>query len=299
MPTVELTNIRKTFGPVIAVEDVSFNVEKGEIFGLLGPNGAGKTTSIRVLLDIFKPEHGHVAVLGGPMTEAKKDQIGYMPEDRGLYQDIELERCLVYLGSLKNMEPAEARRRMGEYLERFDLAAHKHKKVKELSKGMQQKAQLITTLVHKPEVVIIDEPFSALDPVNTQMVKDLLKEERHRGTTIVMCTHQMHQVEELADRIALINAGETVLYGGLTEIRRRFASDGVLVRAVNSLPSAIPGVQEIRPHNSSTLLKLENGKTPQEVLNTLIHQGIILEHFEIALPSLDEIFIQVVNHESE
>ena len=131
------------------------------------------------------------------------------------------------------------------------------------------------------------------------MVNDLLKEERHRGTTIVMCTHQMHQVEELADRIALINAGETVLYGGLTEIRRRFASDGVLIRAVNPLPSAIPGVQEVRPHNSSTLLKLENGKTPQEVLNTLIHQGIILEHFEIALPSLDEIFIQVVNHESE
>ena len=299
MSAIQVEHISKNFGSQRAVDDVSFEVERGEIFGLLGPNGAGKTTTIRIILDLFKPDSGRVSLLGGAMTEDKKNRIGYMPEERGLYQDIQLERTLVYLATLKGLSKAEAKKRIDEYLVRFDLAEHRKKKIKELSKGMQQKAQLITTLVHKPEVVIIDEPFSALDPVNTQMVKDLLKEERHRGTTIVMCTHQMHQVEELADRIALINAGEAVLYGGLTEIRRRFASDGVLVRAVNSLPSAIPGVQEIRPHNSSTLLKLENGKTPQEVLNTLIHQGIILEHFEIALPSLDEIFIQVVNHESE
>jgi len=299
MPNIIVDRISKAFGNLQAVKNVSFEVNPGEIFGLLGPNGAGKTTSIRIMLDIFKADSGTVSILGGAMTEEKKNRIGYLPEERGLYQDIQLERCLVYLATLKGLEESEARGRINDYLQKFDLADARKKKVKELSKGMQQKAQLITTLVHKPEVVIIDEPFSALDPVNTQMVKDLLKEERHRGTTIVMCTHQMHQVEELADRIALINAGETVLYGGLTEIRRRFASDGVLVRAVNSLPSAIPGVQEIRPHNSSTLLKLENGKTPQEVLNTLIHQGIILEHFEIALPSLDEIFIQVVNHESE
>ena len=299
MPNIIVDRISKAFGNLQAVKNVSFEVNPGEIFGLLGPNGAGKTTSIRIMLDIFKADSGTVSILGGAMTEEKKNRIGYLPEERGLYQDIQLERCLVYLATLKGLEESEARGRITDYLEKFDLADARKKKVKELSKGMQQKAQLITTLVHKPEVVIIDEPFSALDPVNTQMVKDLLKEERHRGTTIVMCTHQMHQVEELADRIALINSGETVLYGGLTEIRRRFASDGVLVRAVNPLPPAIPGVQEIRPHNSNILLKLENGKTPQEVLNTLIHQGVILEHFEIALPSLDEIFIQVVNHESE
>ncbi|HOS54173.1 MAG TPA: ATP-binding cassette domain-containing protein, partial [Anaerolineaceae bacterium] len=219
MPNIIVDRISKAFGNLQAVKNVSFEVNPGEIFGLLGPNGAGKTTSIRIILDIFKADSGTVSILGGAMTEEKKNRIGYLPEERGLYQDIQLERCLVYLATLKGLEESEARGRINDYLQKFDLADARKKKVKELSKGMQQKAQLITTLVHKPEVVIIDEPFSALDPVNTQMVKDLLKEERHRGTTIVMCTHQMHQVEELADRIALINAGETVLYGGLTEIR--------------------------------------------------------------------------------
>jgi ABC-2 type transport system ATP-binding protein len=175
MPTVEISHISKSFGELIAVDDVSFEVEKGEIFGLLGPNGAGKTTAIRILLDIFKPDHGNVSILGGTMTEAKKDHIGYMPEERGLYQDIPLDRCLEYLSTLKGMTPVEARERIAGYLERFDLASSRHKKVKELSKGMQQKAQLITTLIHEPELIIIDEPFSGLDPVNTQMVKDLLR----------------------------------------------------------------------------------------------------------------------------
>ena len=296
MPNIIVDHIAKTFGNLQAVKDVSFEVNPGEIFGLLGPNGAGKTTSIRIMLDIFKADSGTVSILGGPMTEDKKSRVGYLPEERGLYQEIPLERCLVYLATLKGLEESDARTRINTYLEKFDLADSRRKKVKELSKGMQQKAQLINTLVHEPEVVIIDEPFSALDPVNTQMVKDLLKEERVRGTTIVMCTHQMHQVEELADRIALINKGETVLYGNLTEIRRHFASDAVLVRALNPLPSSIPGVHEIRPHNNNTLLKFEAGITPQDILNTLINQGIILEHFEIAMPSLDEIFIQVVNN---
>ncbi len=294
MPTVELTHIRKTFGPVVAVEDVSFNVEKGEIFGLLGPNGAGKTTSIRVLLDIFKPEKGHVAVLGGPMTEAKKDRIGYMPEDRGLYQDIELERCLVYLGSLKGMEPAEVRRRMGEYLERFDLAAHTHKKVKELSKGMQQKAQIIATILHQPELLIIDEPFSGLDPINTQMVKDLLLELRGRGVTLLMSTHQMNQVEELCDRIVLIDHGKDVLYGTLDEVRRPFTGNAVLVRSASGELPVIPGVALVEGHNAAQRLTLQEGVTPQDVLKALVAQNVAIEQFEIAAPTLDEIFIQVV-----
>ena len=294
MPTVELTNIRKTFGPVIAVDDVSFTVEKGEIFGLLGPNGAGKTTSIRILLDIFKPERGSAAVLGGPMTEAKKDRIGYMPEDRGLYQDIELERCLVYLGSLKSLEPAEVRRRMGEYLERFDLTAHKHKKVKELSKGMQQKAQIIATLLHQPELLIVDEPFGGLDPVNTQMVKDLLREQRERGVTILMSTHQMHQVEELCDRIVLIDHGRTVLYGSLDEVRRSFTGNAVLVRTAGAALPAIPGVALVEEHNAAQRLTLQAGVTPQDVLRELVAQNVVIEQFEIAAPTLDEIFIQVV-----
>ena len=181
MATVEIEKIAKSFGTQRAVDGVSFEVEKGEIFGLLGPNGAGKTTTIRILLDIFKPDSGRVAILGGPMTEAKKDHIGYLPEERGLYQDITLDRCLTYLASLKGLTPAELHKRINAYLERFDLASSRNKKLKELSKGMQQKAQLIVTLVHEPDLVIIDEPFSSLDPVNTQMVKDLLREQRSRG----------------------------------------------------------------------------------------------------------------------
>lgn len=294
MPTIEVNQISKSFGSVKAVRNVSFEVNPGEIFGLLGPNGAGKTTSIRIILDIFKPDSGTVSVLGGPMTEKKKEKIGYLPEERGLYQDIPLERCLVYLATLKGLEESEAHVRINQFLERFDLADSRRKKVKELSKGMQQKAQLINTLVHQPEVIIIDEPFSALDPVNTQMVKDLLNEKREEGKTIIMCTHQMHQVEELADRIALIDKGETVLYGDLDEIRRQYASDGVFVRSLNDLPANLPGVREIRDHNSRKLLKFEPGRTPQDILKTLVEKGVILEEFEIAMPTLDEIFIQVV-----
>ncbi len=296
MSTIVVDKISKSFGSVKAVKNVSFEVDPGEIFGLLGPNGAGKTTSIRIILDIFKPDTGSVSILGGPMSESKKDRIGYLPEERGLYQDIPLERCLVYLATLKGLEESTAHVRVSEFLERFDLANSRRKKVKELSKGMQQKAQLINTLVHEPEVIIIDEPFTALDPVNTQMVKDLLREKRDEGKTIIMCTHQMHQVEELADRIALIDQGETVLYGNLAEIRRKYSSDGVLVRTLSELPAFLPGVHEIRDHNSSKLLKIESGKTAQDVLTTLVEKGIILEQFEIALPTLDEIFIQVVSN---
>jgi ABC-2 type transport system ATP-binding protein len=296
MNSVEISHVVKTFGPVRAVDDVSFGVEKGEIFGLLGPNGAGKTTTIRVILDIFKPDHGEVTVLGGPMTEAKKDRIGYMPEDRGLYQDIKLERCLIYLASLKGMETAEARRRIGEYLERFDLAAHKQKKVKELSRGMQQKAQLITTLVHQPDLLIIDEPFSGLDPLNTQMVKDLLEEQRERGVTIIMSTHQMHQVEELCDRIVLIDHGKVMLYGNLEEIRRQFSGHAVLVRALGDLPT-IPGVLHSESHNAATRLILSPDTAPMEVLRALVAQNVEVEQFEIAMPTLDEIFIRVVQRQ--
>jgi ABC-2 type transport system ATP-binding protein len=298
MPTVEVSHITKSFGQVKAVDDVSFTVEKGEIFGLLGPNGAGKTTSIRVMLDIFKPDRGVVSILDGPMTEAKKDCIGYMPEERGLYQDIPLERCLVYLGSLKGLSPADVRQRAGEYLERFDLAAHKNKKIKELSKGMQQKAQIIATLLHRPELVIIDEPFSGLDPVNTQMVKSLLRDLHAQGVTIIMSTHQMHQVEELCDRIMLINHGRVVLYGDLDEIRQKFAGHAVLVRTKGLLPS-VAGVERVESHNAASILTLSQGVSPQDVLKSMVAQNVALEQFEIATPTLDEIFIRVVQGEGD
>jgi ABC-2 type transport system ATP-binding protein len=298
MPAVELLHITKTFGPVKALDDVSYTVEKGELFGLLGPNGAGKTTSLRILLDIFKPDAGSVAVLGGPITDAKKDRIGYMPEDRGLYQDIPLERCLAYLGSLKGMSPADVKRRSETYLERFDLTASRNKKVKELSKGMQQKAQVIATLLHNPELLIVDEPFSGLDPVNTQMVMDLLREQHEQGVTIILCSHQMHQVEELCDRIVLIDHGKVMLYGNLAEIRHQYSGNAVLVRTGDKIP-ALKGVERIEPVNGAVKLHLLPGTQPQEVLRALVAQNVDLDQFEIAMPTLDEIFIRVVQGEEE
>lgn len=298
MPTVEINHIYKSFGAVKAVDDVSFSVEKGEIFGLLGPNGAGKTTAIRVLLDIFKPDSGSVAILGGPISEAKKDHIGYMPEERGLYQDINLERCLIYLATLKGISPAEARLRMNDYLERFDLAAHSNKKVKELSKGMQQKAQIVSTLMHQPEILIIDEPFGGLDPINTQMVKDVLREQHQKGVTILMCTHQMHQVEELCERLVLIDHGRVVLYGELSEIQRQFAGNALLVRVVGELPP-LPGVVSVEAHNAASRLTLAQDAQPQDVLRALVEKNVKVEQFELAMPTLDEIFIRVVQENAQ
>ena len=296
MSRIQVEHISKNFGSQRAVDDVSFEVERGEIFGLLGPNGAGKTTTIRIILDLFKPDSGRVSLLGGAMTEDKKNRIGYMPEERGLYQDIQLERTLVYLATLKGLSKAEAKKRIDEYLVRFDLAEHRKKKIKELSKGMQQKAQLIITLVHKPELIVIDEPFAALDPVNTQMVKDLLREERSRGTTIVMCTHQMHQVEELCDRLVLINKGKSVLYAELTQIRRQYAGSDLNVRVIGTLPTDLPGVEQITANNGGHRLHLRQSSSPQAVLRSLVERGLQVEQFEIAVPTLDEIFIQVVTN---
>jgi ABC-2 type transport system ATP-binding protein len=297
MSNVQISNVSKYFGPLKAVDDVSFEVDRGEFFGLLGPNGAGKTTIIRMLLDIFKPDSGKISILGGPMTEEKKNRIGYMPEDRGLYQDLRLERVLVYLASLKGLSSSDIHSRLEELLERFDLTQHRHKKVKELSKGMQQKAQIITTIIHQPEMLIIDEPFSGLDPVNTQMVKDLLRDLHKKGTTVIMSTHQMHQVEELCDRILLINHGKVMLYGRLQEIRRRFSGHALLVRSPEPLPE-LPGILSIEPVNGSMRLNLAPETAPQDVLRTLVNQNLPIEQFEVAMPTLDEIFIRVVSQET-
>jgi ABC-2 type transport system ATP-binding protein len=293
MSTVEVSNVTKSFGQVRAVDGVSFDVRQGEIFGLLGPNGAGKTTTIRLMLDIFKPDSGTVSILDGPMTEAKKNRIGYMPEERGLYQDLTLENCLVYLATLKGLTPSDARRRVGVYLQRFDLAGQSRSKVKTLSKGMQQKAQLINTIIHQPELVIVDEPFAALDPVNTLMVKDLIRELRDRGTAILMSTHQMHHVEELCDRIMLINQGKALLYGSVENIRRRFSGNIVVLRAAGELP-AVAGIKSVVSRNHAVRLELAEGAKPKDILRSLVERDVDVEQFEVALPSLDEIFVRVV-----
>jgi ABC-2 type transport system ATP-binding protein len=294
MNTVEVSHLAKRFGDVRAVADVSFAVTHGEIFGLLGPNGAGKTTTIRMILDIFKPDSGSISILEGPMTEQKKDRIGYMPEERGLYQEMPLEKCLVYLGTLKGLPASEAKLRAQRYLDRLDLFQHRKKKVKELSRGMQQKAQIVNTVLHEPELLIVDEPFSGLDPVNTQLVKELMKELRQQGTTIIMSTHMMHQVEELCDRIVLIHQGKNVLYGDLSQIRRQFSGHGVLVQVVGPLPD-ISGVTGIERHNGALHMTLAAETKPQQIVEQLVEKNVTIERFEIAIPTLDEIFIQAVS----
>jgi ABC-2 type transport system ATP-binding protein len=297
MSIINVSKISKRLGNTRAVDDLSFEVRPGEIFGLLGPNGAGKTTTIRMILDIFKPDSGEISVLDGPMTEEKKNHIGYLPEERGLYQDIPLDRCLTFLATLKGMDETIASAELQEYMKRFDLYEYREKKVKELSKGMQQKAQLIATLIHDPELVIIDEPFTSLDPVNTEMVKDLLEMKRNEGKAIIMSTHQMNQVEELCDRILLIDHGQRVLYGTLPEIQSHFSSRDIMVTPLSTLPDSIEGVSEIRKLNGRYRLVLEEHAEPNKILRNLINQGIELTEFEIAVPPLNEIFIKVVREQ--
>lgn len=294
MSTIIVDKIAKSFGATQAVQDVSFEVRPGEIFGLLGPNGSGKTTSIRVILDIYQPDSGSVTILDGPMTNEKLNQIGYIPEERGLYQDVPLDRCLTYLATLKGLTEEQITERLPKYLAKFDLTDHAKKKAKELSKGMQQKGQLIAALIHDPEIVIIDEPFSALDPVNTQLVKDLLIEQRNAGKTIVMCTHQMNQVEQLCDRLVLIDHGQVLLQGELSEVRDQFRTNEVIIDSLDPLPEELNGVSRIEQLNGGYRLTPQAGLSAHQLLNELLAQGIKLNSFEVAVPTLDEIFIKVV-----
>ncbi len=302
MHTVEVSHLAKRFGDIEAVVDVSFAIEPGEIFGMLGPNGAGKTTTIRMMMDIFKPDAGSISVLGGPLDLPKKRRIGYLPEERGLYKDQKLGATLTYLAMLKGLDQKTAEGRLGQWLERFDLTDYRQKKVEELSKGMQQKAQIIATLLHEPDLIVIDEPFSGLDPVNTRLVKRIFEEQRDAGRSIIMSTHQMYQVEALCNRIVLINEGRSVLYGRVEEIKRNFAGNAVELKGQGDF-TEIPGVLETRQLNGSWHLALEIGADPQDVFRALANRdGVKIDRFELAEPSLDDIFISVVqdgNHGSE
>jgi ABC-2 type transport system ATP-binding protein len=293
-PSILVEHLSKCFGDTRAVEDVSFEVQPGEIFGLLGPNGAGKTTAIRIMLDIFRPDSGHVTILGVTPDKADKDRIGYLPEERGLYKDASLEQVLVYLATLKGLSETEAKVRLARWLRRMDLFEHRKKKVQELSKGMQQKAQLIVALVHEPDLIVVDEPFSGLDPVNTRLVKDIIKEQAGAGRTVIMSTHQMYQVEALCDRIVLIDHGRSVLYGPVSQIKRDFAANAVLVEATGDV-TGLPQVLEARQEDGAWRLSLETGADPQQVLQALLARpGVRIGRYELAEPSLDDIFITVV-----
>lgn len=298
-PTVTISHVSKSFGPVQAVKDVSFEVHPGEIFGLLGPNGAGKTTTLRMMLDIFKPERGEVTLFGGGMTEEKKNRIGYLPEERGLYKDLKLEPTLIYLATLKGLDESTARQRLETWLKRFDLYEHRAKKVQELSKGMQQKAQIITTLLHEPDLIVVDEPFAGLDPINTRLVKDIIEEQRQAGRAVIMSTHQMYQVEALCNRIVLIHEGRTILYGKVDDIKRDFAGNAVTVAGQGDF-TQLAGVLKARRLNGAWHLALEPGITSQDIFRALAaRDDVKIERFEIAEPSLDDIFISVVKGAKE
>ena len=291
---VSVQNISKNFGNVEAVRDVSFDVRPGEIFGMLGPNGAGKTTCIRIMLDIFKANSGKVLVFGGQLDDSLKNRIGYLPEERGLYKDMKLETTLVYLATLKGVSEKTARSHLEVWLKRLDLYEHRNKKIQDLSRGMQQKAQFISTLIHEPDLIIVDEPFSGLDPVNTRLIKRIIQEQCDAGKTIIMSTHQMHQVEALCSRIVLIDEGYSVLYGDVDRIKRDFAGHAVEIQGKGNFEN-LPGVLESRFENGGWHLTLDESITPQEIFQNIANrENVTVERFEIAESSLEDIFVSIV-----
>ena len=297
-PALRVHDISKTFATVKAVDGLSFEVAQGEILGLLGPNGAGKTTTIRMILDIIKPDSGEIGVLGGPMSEATKARIGYLPEERGLYDDMTVLDTLLFLGQLKGLSRKTAKARAEAYLRQVDLGDACHRKIEALSRGMNQKVQFVAATMHEPELIIVDEPFSGLDPVNTRIIKDLLYRMRDRGAAIIMSTHEMHQVEEMCQRILLIDYGRQVLYGPLGEIRRRFAGNAVEVGLRGELDQ-VPGVERLIPYDGGYRMLLQDGVQPEEVLRTVVSMpGVVVDRFERVEASLDEIFVRVVGREA-
>ncbi len=289
---LQAQHLTKRFGDLVAVNDLSFEVETGEVFGLLGPNGAGKTTTIRMILDIVPPDSGSITVLGGSPAAAQP-RIGYLPEERGLYRNVRVLDMLVYLAELKGADRSRARLRALEWLERMGLEDRASSKVKDLSRGMQQRLQIVASIVHDPDLVFLDEPFQGLDPVNVERVKGVIADLRREGKTVVLSSHQMNLVEVLCDRILLVNRGRSVLYGSLADIKRQFAPHAVRVRAPE-LPAGLPGVVAIEPKDGAYDLSLAEGTTPRQVLRALVDRGVDVQAFEVAPVPLEEIFIQVV-----
>ena len=295
---IEVEDISKRYGSLLAVDSLDFRVAPGEVFALLGPNGSGKTTTIRMILDILRPDSGSIRVLGGPAGVSAAARIGYLPEERGLYRNARVLDVMVYLGQLKGLRARVARERSLELLERLDLAGQARSKVRELSRGMQQKLQFAVTVLHEPQLVIVDEPFSGLDPVNTRVLEELLREMRSRGVAIVMSTHQMHQVESMADRLLMISRGRQKLYGPVAEIRRQFASHAIRVEGQGDW-ARLPGVRSVEAGaREEATLCLAPETTPDAVLAAIADAGDMhIRRFELATPGLGEIFIRVVEGE--
>jgi len=291
---LEIKDVTKVYDSRAVVDHVSLAVERGETFGLLGPNGSGKTTTIRMALDIIHPESGSVSLLGGMPTRQALTRVGYLPEERGLYQKSRAIDILIYLGRLKRMDAATSRARAQEMLKRVGLYEHRNKKVQALSRGMTQLVQFAGALLHKPDLIILDEPFAGLDPLNVQLMKEILHEQRERGAAVVFSTHQMPDVEELCERVLLINDGQTLLHGRLAELKRARGTRSVRITAERQ-PEGIPGVVDTEARNGSFEYLMGEGTKPDEVLRAFLDAGISVERYEVALPSLNQIFIEEVS----
>ncbi len=298
MTAVEVNHIVKSYSGKTAVNDLSFTVVPGEILGLIGPNGAGKSTAIKLILDFIKPDSGSVAVFGETLNEKTKNRIGYLPEERGLYKKLPAINLIIYLASLKGMDRRPAERKADALLRQTGMLSNKKMKIEEMSKGMGQMIQLIVTIIHDPELIILDEPFSGLDPVNTDLLKKILGSLRDQGKAIILSTHRMNDVEELCDRILMINNGRAVLYGGLKEIKTKYRNHSVLVD-IEGEAGEIPGVIEKRPRKGFIELVLDRDTTPQQILEKLFNRGITVNRFETASLSLNEIFLKEAGKNDE
>jgi len=290
MNTVEVKKLYKSYDEVAAVKNLSFTVEQGEILGLIGPNGAGKSSTIKIILDFMEPDSGEVKVFDQTMNETLKERIGYLPEERGLYKRLTAIELIQYLASLKGMDKVEAESRANDLLKLIGMFENKNKKNKEMSKGMGQLIQFIVTVVHDPDLIILDEPFSGLDPVRTQAVQSIISNFRDEGKAIILCTHQMNKVEELCDRVLMMHRGETVLYGDVMETRTKFRRNSIRLNIDGEI-GEIPGVIDRILSNGSLELVLGPDTTPQSILDWLRGQEVTINHFEVLTPSLNEIFL--------
>jgi ABC-2 type transport system ATP-binding protein len=296
MPVLQLKNIRKYFATQKAVDDISLSVEQGSIFGLLGPNGAGKTTLIRMITGIFYPDEGEI-IFNGKKFDPVNDvgHIGYMPEERGLYKKMKIGEQTMYLAQLKGLGKKDALERIKKWFIKFEMESWWNKKVEDLSKGMSQKLQFVTTVVHDPKLIILDEPFSGLDPVNSNLIKDEIFRLAQNGATIIFSTHRMEQVEEICDHIVLVNKGQKILDGTVKQVKSDFKENLFSIGTEKALQSdALAPFEFIGTSKKQQVVRIREGRTPNDVLVHLIQNGAEVHSFNEILPSLNEIFIRLV-----
>ena len=304
MGLIECKGICKRFGEKVALDNLSVDIPKGQIFGLLGPNGAGKTTLIRIINRITIPNSGEVLFDGRPITQGDVEKIGYLPEERGLYRKMEVGDQAMYLAQLKGMSAADARRELKQWFVRFGIQDWWKKKVEELSKGMAQKLQFITTVVHKPSLMILDEPFSGFDPVNAELIRKEILKLNEEGATIILSTHNMESVEELCDSIALINKARLVITGGVDDVRRRYGNNNIeLIYTGESRISDEDGIFTVLSDEDNTgrhtaVLTLNEGVSSNDALSALLGSGVTVNSFKELIPRMNDIFIKLVTEEA-